>query len=160
MRRMTRYVGRWFLLVFMAASTLSGCIGSVYDRNAPIEQDAEAKQFRPVPEFAQVYIYRNSPEYVGAPGGVSINRSYAGETYARTYFRIYLPAGKHEITTSNGNVRNKMGVEVENGKNYFIWQEVISGFPPKFKLKLVDEATGKKGVMESALIRNKDFFKP
>jgi len=144
----------------VTAWLLTGCFGSVYDRNAPVEQDAEAKQFRSVPELAQVYIYRNNPEYVGAPGGVTINRSYAGETYARTYFRIYLPAGKHEIITSNGNVRNKMSIEVESGKNYFIWQELIPGFPPKFKLHLVDEVTGKKGVMESALIRNKDWFKP
>jgi hypothetical protein len=67
---------------------------------------------------------------------------------------------KHEIITSNGNVRNKMSIEVENGKNDIIWQELIPGFPPKYKLHLVDEVTGKKGVTESALIHNKDWFKP
>jgi hypothetical protein len=75
----------------------------------------------------------------------------AGKTGFKSFFKFNLPAGKHTFTSQDKS--SVLDVTTENGKIYYIWQEVKMGaFSGGSKLQIVDEATGQKGVKACTLI--------
>jgi hypothetical protein len=128
---------------------LSGCASVPM---APLEQDAQAKQFTPAPSRAALYIYR-SENFGGAiPMSVSVNGKAIGQTAAKTYFLLNVLPGKYTVESHAENVSN-LSLTAEAGKNYFVWQEVKMGmWMARSLLQQVDEAIGRAGVTESKLI--------
>ncbi|WP_413294802.1 DUF2846 domain-containing protein [Bdellovibrio sp. HCB185ZH] len=121
---------------------------------ASLAQDGQAKQFAINPKAAQVYIYRN--EFMGnqLKIDVFVNGEMRGQTMGDTYMLMTLPKGKHTIMSEAEN-KSTLDIEVENGKNYFVWQEVKMGmWIARNKLQIVDEATGKSGMRECKLIQD------
>jgi hypothetical protein len=77
---------------------------------------------------------------------------YLGETASKTYFYEEVAPGSHTVT---GKAENESSVTFQAvaGKLYYIWQEIKMGlFQPRNELQLVDEATGRAGVLESRRI--------
>jgi hypothetical protein len=128
---------------------LSGCASVPM---APLEQDAQAKQFAPAQSRAALYIYRNENFGGAIPMSVSVNGKAIGQTAAKTYFMLNVPPGKYSVESHAENVSN-LSLTAEAGKNYFVWQEVKMGmWMARSLLQQVDEAIGRAGVTESKLI--------
>jgi Protein of unknown function (DUF2846) len=137
------------LLLLSALATLWGC--ATIDK-APESADQSAKQFSAVPGGSVIYVYRNESLGAALSMPVTINGKPAGTTGARSYLRLELPVGTHNLTSQGDG--SKLAVTTEPGKVYYVWQEVKMGLMSGgSKLQLVPEDVGKKGVMESALIQ-------
>jgi Protein of unknown function (DUF2846) len=137
------------LALFAALAILCGC--ATIDK-APESADKSAKQFSAVPGGSVIYVYRNESLGAALSMPVTVNGKLAGTTGARSYLRLELPAGTHNLTSQGDG--SKLAVTTEPGKVYYVWQEVKMGvMSGGSKLQLVPEDVGKKGVMESALIQ-------
>ena len=148
---MTKLINRTFNAVFLTASCfiLAGCAAPNF---ASVEEDRVAKTFLPTDGKASLYIYRN--EFFGAavPIPVLVNGKSLGETGARTYFKISIPAGDHTITGQAENL-SIAKISTEVGKNYFVWQEIKMGmWKARNQLKQVVDSIGRAGVLESKLL--------
>jgi len=136
-----------FILV-ISLVVLTGCVGVV---KAPPALDAKAKEFKPDPATSQVYVYRNETLGGAIAMDITVDGKLAGETGPNSYFKFNLPAGEHTIRSQGDQSVLKLVTQL--GKLYFVWQEVKMGFfSANSELKLVSEADGKLGVMESVLI--------
>ena len=123
---------------------------------APADQDAKAKQFTPVSNKANVYIYRNENFGRAIPMTVSVNGKVLGQTAAQTYFWLQLNPGQYNLESHAENV-SMLNLSAEPGKDYFVWQEVKMGlWAARSLLQQVDDKTGREGVLESKLI-NQSF---
>lgn len=128
---------------------LSGCASVPM---ASLEQDATAKDFSTQPNKASVFIYRNENYGAAVPVTVSVNGKTLGQTAAMTYFRLNVAPGKYTINSHAEDV-SVLGLDVDAGKNYFVWQEIKMGmWSARSKLQQVDEIKGRAGVSESKLI--------
>jgi hypothetical protein len=142
-----RNIFSWVLLAALA--TLWGC--ATVDK-APASADSSAKQFTAVPGASVVYLYRNESLGAALSMPVTVNGKLVGNTGARSYFRMELPAGTHNLTSQGDG--SKLALTTEPGKVYYVWQEVKMGvLSGGSKLQVVPDDVGKKGVMESALIQ-------
>jgi hypothetical protein len=138
-----------FALIIFPLVLISGC-ASV--QLAPPPEDAKAKEFKPSPGRANLYIYRNEMYGAAVSMDVLVNGKMIGSTSAKTYFLIDVPPGKHNIISKAENDA-ALTVEATPNKSYFIWQEVKMGLLyARTMLLLVNEEKGKAGVLESALI--------
>ena len=131
---------------------LSGC-ASIPE--ASPELDQQAKTFSAPRGKAGVYIYRN--EHLGAAiqMQVLLDGNYVGHTAAMTYYYVEVPAGRHTIT-GKGENESVVTFDAIDGRLYYVWQEVKMGFMTmRNEVKLVDEATGRAGVMECRRVVSK-----
>jgi hypothetical protein len=135
-----------FAVILLAA--LTGCASVPL---APTDADSAAKTFATAPDSGNVYVYRNESIGSAIKMGVYVDEKPIGQTAAKTYFKVPLTPGKHKI---RGHAENNsvLELDVQPGKNYFVWQEVKMGaLSARNELQLVDEATGKKGVGQCKL---------
>lgn len=136
-------------LLLIAASLLAGCA------NVPLashDADALAKQMKPVPDKAVIYIFRN--EEYSAPWRVhvALDGNDIGATGALTYMRLVVEPGEHVITSLT---RHSTGlvVNVEAGRVYYVWQEIQMGFfQPRAVLQKVDRMTAEIALRTCQLI--------
>lgn len=121
---------------------------------APMEQDAKAKTFMTPPDRATLYIYRNESMGGAVPMTVSVNGRMVGQTAAKTYFHFNVVPGVYDIESHAENT-STLTLTTQAGKSYFVWQEVKMGlWMARSLLQLMDEKTGRAGVMESKLINS------
>lgn len=147
MKTLTRFA----LLSLVAGFVLffSGCASVPM---ATADTDAKAKEFKPAPGRASVYIYRNENFGAAIPMTLSVNKHTLGQTAAKTYFHVSVLPGRYTIESITENV-SSLNLTVDAGQNYFVWQEVKMGmWTARSALQQVDEAKGKAGVLESKQI--------
>jgi hypothetical protein len=139
---------KYSIAVFLILISLfvSSCVHSPM---ASPKMDAQAKLFHTVSDKAGLYIYRN--EIFGAliKMPIYIDQQLIGNTTADTYVFRVLEPGEHLVTSQGGST---LQLQVEAGKNYFVWQEVKMGVSPHTELHLVNEIEGKQSVMQCQLI--------
>ncbi|WP_434602590.1 hypothetical protein [Pseudomonas sp. Z4-7] len=83
----------------------------------------------------------------------TLNGKAVGQTVAKSYFMLSVPAGQQTLVSSAEN-DSELKLSTEPGKNYFVWQEVKVGFiKARNNLQVVDDKTGRAGVSESKLIQ-------
>lgn len=130
-------------------------------------EDTVAKQFVPKEKGAVVYIYRNELLGTALSINVHLNGYVVGQIATKTYLRIAVPAGKYTVE-SETMCEQMIGerppcdrfsttLDAHPGQLLFVWQEMKAGLTspkPKPVLHLVDEETGKKGVLECKLARS------
>lgn len=145
-------MGKAFGGIVLAAilAAASGCAS--VDMAAP-EADSAAKQFAAPPgDRAGVYIFRNETFGAAIKLNVVMDGRYLGETASKTYFYEEVAPGPHTVVGKAEN-ESKVTFDAIAGRLYYIWQEVKMGlFQPRNELHLVDEATGRAGVLESKRI--------
>lgn len=140
------------LLAAFFAFSLAGCAS--VNMSDP-KQDAAAKTFKAPQGNAGVYVYRNETMGAAAKMHVDLDGRTLGETGAKTFLYKEVAPGKHTITSKAENT-DSLEIDAKPGVLYYIWQEVKMGIlSARSKLHLVDEATGKKGVLESNLAETK-----
>jgi len=147
-----RVAGRLSVIV-MAVGLMSSACGNV--PLAASDISTQAKVRTPGPQKALIYLYRN--EWMGgnAKMEVSLDGRIAGKTQTKTFFVWEVDPGRHEIESEAENT-DKLVLNVEAAKTYFVWQEVKSGiWFPRTRLHLVDDAKGRAGVEECKMIQGK-----
>ena len=134
----------------IGAGFTTGCASI---QKAPASMDAEAKQFKTNPSYAQVYVYRNETLGAALSMPVAVNGKLAGTTGPNSFFKFDLPQGKHVITSQGDE--STLEIQTETNKNYYVWQEVKMGaFSGGSELQLVNESEGQKGVRECTMIQS------
>jgi hypothetical protein len=140
------------VLAAFIASTLVGC-ASVPMGDA--KQDAALKSFTAPADKAGVYIYRNESMGAAVKMDVDLDGAAIGQTAANTYLYKEVTPGKHTITSKAEN-SDSVEIDAKPGTLNYVWQEVKMGvLYARTKLHLVDEAEGKKGVLETQLAETK-----
>jgi Protein of unknown function (DUF2846) len=141
-----------FIAAVVLGAALSGC--SLVPL-ADDKRDAELKTFPVVPDAASLYVYRNDPAGALVRVDVKLNGTPIGKTATLTYLHRTLAPGKHKIESVSEN-NETLEVEAKAGALIFVRQELTLGLIPMFpgtKLQLMSEEDGKKGVLESKLVR-------
>jgi hypothetical protein len=134
------------------AAILAGC-ASVPMGDA--KQDAALKTFTVPADKAGLYIYRNESMGAAIKMDVEVDGKAIGQTAANTYLYKEVAPGKHLITSKAENT-DSIEIEAKPGTLNYVWQEVKMGLMyARTKLNLVDEAEGKKGVLETKLAETK-----
>jgi hypothetical protein len=137
------FIGVLIVLVFTGCATVP---------MANVEKDDLAKSFSITEGKANIYLYRNEIFGAAIKLPVVLDDKIVGDTAAKTYILLKVNPGLHTII-SKAEKDSELLITVEEGKNYFVWQEVKMGlWTARSKLHLVDEATGKDGVSECKLI--------
>lgn len=86
---------------------------------------------------------------------VELDGQAIGQTAANTYLYKELTPGKHTITSKAEN-SDVVEIDAKPGTLSYVWQEVKMGILyARTKLHVVDEAEGKKGVLETKLAETK-----
>jgi hypothetical protein len=114
-------------------------------------RDAELKAFKPSPDKAQLYVYRNESFGAAIKMTVLLDGRILGDTAAKTYLYSEIEPGNHRLTskTENDSVLDFTAV---GGRIYYVWQEVKMGlWSARSSLQMVDEQTGQAGVRECRL---------
>jgi hypothetical protein len=116
------------------------------------QEDARAKTFQGSPGTALLYVYRNETVGYSIKMDLLLNGALIGQTARKTFVLAKLRPGVHRLQSVAENTTT-LQVSVDPGKVYFVWQEVAWGFMyARSRLHLVDEATGKEGVLECKLV--------
>ena len=138
-----------FLFVFVSFI----CISCASVKLADTDADITAKSFAVDSGKSNIYIFRNEDIVLNTPISIQVNGAPLGNTGAKTYILAKVLPGKHTIVAKGENTE-KLIVETEADRNYFIWLEVRLGAVTNHgHLHLVNKAEGKKGVAESRLIK-------
>ncbi len=141
----------WFRAAFAAVILLSVFSGCATVPLAPPELDASAKQFAVPAGLSRIYVYRNEGIGFAVRMEVLVDGKLIGTTQGHQYLYADVPAGKHTITSMAENT-GTLDVVTETGRPTFVWQEVKMGLLyARCKLQQVDDATGRKGVLECKL---------
>lgn len=146
----------YFIIVLTIFYLLAGC-ASVTPTSLPLEStqyDTEAKKFVSVPDKAVLYIYRD--QFTGSIWQIPvfINGKFIGKTGGYTFFRIEIEPGSYTIQ-SNAENTSKLQLNVEAGKIYYVRHKTKTGFKEiRADLVLVDEKTGKDGVIQSRMLKH------
>lgn len=136
------------VLCTLIVSALSGCASVPM---ASMEADTSAKHFQPKNGYSNIYLYRNETMGAAVAMTVSLDGKVMGKTGAQTYFLWQVTPGKHEIASHTENT-SKIVILAQEGRNYYIWQEVKMGlWQPRSELQEMSEEQGRKGVMECKL---------
>lgn len=143
---------RKLLILCFIVSSLS-IVGCAKVPMAPVEQDVALKEFNPPSnDNSSIYVYRNC--FVGAAlkKTVYLDNKAIGESAENVYFHTLTSPGSHVLSTESEFSENDLPIETEGGKNYFVEQYIKMGvFVGGANLRLVDEETGKKNVLECGL---------
>ena len=116
-----------------------------------VKQDAALKTFSVPADKAGVYIYRNESMGAAVKMDVELDGKAIGQTAANTYLYKEVAPGKHTISSKAENT-DTVEIDAKPGTLSYVWQEVKMGLLyARTKLHLVDEAVGKKGVLETKL---------
>jgi hypothetical protein len=85
---------------------------------------------------------------------VKVDDQVIGETAINTYFYRPLAPGAHVLATESEFSDNKLNLNAEAGKNYYVRQYIKFGvFVGGANLEQVSEAEGQKGVASTKLAR-------
>lgn len=139
---------RKLVALCMISASLAGCASVPMGDPA---RDLALKQFDVAPDKAGVYIYRNELIGRAVKMDVEVDGKPIGQTAAQSYLYRELTPGKHTVTAKAENM-DSLEIDAQPGKLSFIWQEVKMGVVfARTKLHLVDEKTGRSGVMGTRL---------
>ncbi len=124
---------------------------------AETPRDAELKTFPVAPDSAGLYIFRNDAVGALVRVEVKLNGEPLGRTATQTYLYRQLAPGKHKIESVSENDET-LEVDAKVGTLLFVRKDLTLGTYPMFpatRLQQVSEEEGKKGVLESRLVKQR-----
>ena len=140
------------ILAVVIASSLVGCASVPM---GDVKQDAALKTFTVPADKAGVYVYRNESMGGSVKMDVAVDGVAIGQTAAKTFLYKEVTPGKHTISSKAENT-DTVEIDAKPGAINYVWQEVKMGVMyARNKLHLVEEAEGKKGVLETKLAESK-----
>ena len=136
------------LAVGAAAFALCACASVPMARP---ERDLEAKRFEVPPDRALLYVYRDETFGSAIKLTVVVDGQHVGDTAAHTFLLVPVAAGRHEVV-SKSEKDSTVELTAQNGKAYFVWQEVKMGlFAARSELHVVPADEGTKAVATCSL---------
>lgn len=142
-------IGNVGVILFVATLLLGGCASAPM---ASLEHDSSAKEFKPQPDKAGLYIYRSETMGMAFPMTVVVNGKTLGQTAAHTYFLVNVTPGTYRIESHAEDI-STLNLTLKANKNYYVWEEVKMGmWSPRSSLQQVGDDAGQKGVLDSKLI--------
>src|SRR5437762_3269507 len=136
------------LAVGAAAFALCACASVPMARP---ERDLEAKRFEVPPDRALLYVYRDETFGSAIKLTVVVDGQHVGDTAAHTFLLVPVAAGRHEVV-SKSEKDSTVEFTAQNGKAYFVWQEVKMGlFAARSELHVVPADEGTKAVATCSL---------
>jgi hypothetical protein len=139
------------VIISISLLLLGGCASVPM---ATPDRDSGAKSFIAPSDKGGIYIFRNESIGSAIKMDLVLDGKPIGQTAAKTYAYILVDPGKHTIVGESEN-DSSIEVDAEQGKLYFVWQEVKMGvLYARNRLQLVDDATGRAGVSECHLIES------
>lgn len=113
--------------------------------------DKAAKAFTAPPGKSRIYVYRNEGFGAAVTMDVFIDGRKLGQTVSKTYLVADVEPGPHKIMGKSEN-EHLIDLTTLAGRVYFVWQEVKMGLMyARNQLQVVDDRTGRAGVLESNL---------
>lgn len=111
-----------------AAAVLLAIAGCASTPEAPVERDAEAKQFAAQPATAALYVFRpDLPADLEAMDSVLfVDRRLIGATLPGTYFRVDLRPGEH-VLRGYAYDQGSLKIATRAGEIYFVRLNVENG---------------------------------
>ena len=139
------------LIIVIVLSAICSACASV--NLADSNDDSAAKTFSVADGKSNIYIYRNEDVILNTGVSIEVDGKKMGNTGPRTFILATVSPGKHTVVASGENVE-KLEVTTEAAKNYFVWLEIKLGVVTnRGHLHLVSMEEGKKGVMDSKLVK-------
>jgi hypothetical protein len=136
------------LAVGAAVSALCACASVPMARP---ERDVEAKRFEVPPDQALLYVYRDETFGSAIKFTVLVDGQHVGDTAPHTFLLVPVAAGRHEVV-SKSEKDSTVELTAQNGKAYFVWQEVKMGlFAARTELHVVPASAGTKAVATCSL---------
>ena len=134
----------------ISTALISGCASVPMASN---NQDSVMKTFKkPKSDKAGLYIFRDTFRGQGFKKTIYLDGVAFAETANNVYFYVQLAPGKHTLATETDFKNHSITFEVEGGKNYFAEQFIIMSLTQGIAgIKMVDEDTGKRGVLNTEL---------
>jgi hypothetical protein len=132
--------------VLVAIVSLAACaIG-------PTAQQTQAVRIEGAPGVGVVYLVRSNPDLSYLPATVTVDGRLIGTTYAGTYIRMQLPAGRHRLSgyaVDSGAIN----LDVQPDRVYFVHQTVAGSWRSPSSMtsffRLIDEQRA-RGMMVGA----------
>src|SRR2546423_9616925 len=107
----------------LVATALTACTSTP---QAPLERDADAKQFQTHPSAATIYVFRSQFNYLDSNSVLYIDGRLIGATLPGAYFRVDTVPG-HHVLHGIGLDGGQFALDARPGQLYFIRLDVIAG---------------------------------
>lgn len=127
---------------------LAGCASL-----SPSPQAMQAVDIQGTPGKAVIYVVRGNPDLSIVAAQIALDGEMLGTSYAGTYFRIEVPAGRHRLSgygVDGGNI----SLDVQADRVYFVQQYVtgIRRSPTSLSssYKIIDEAKARATMVGAA----------
>jgi hypothetical protein len=115
-------------------------------------EDLEAREFKPVPGKAVIYLVRINPDFNDRQAQVRIGDKILLKVYPGTYYRWVVDPGKHTITGYAGDI-GTITVQAEAGRIYYVRQQMTPlSRMPNSQFFLVNEKEGRAEVLRAVLL--------
>jgi hypothetical protein len=115
-------------------------------------EDVEAKEFKPVPGKAVIYLVRVNPDFNDRQAQVRIGDRLILKVNPGNYYRWVVDPGKHTITGYAGDIGN-ITVQAEAGRVYYVRQQMTPfSRMPSSQFFLVNEKEGRAEVLRAVLL--------
>lgn len=139
------------ILIIVILSSISVACASI--NLAEPDEDSAAKLFKVETGKSNIYIFRNEDVILNTNISIEVDGKPLGNTGPGTFILTVVSPGKH-IIVAKGENTDQLEVDTLAGRSYFVWLEAkLGAFTNRGHLHLVDEDEGKKGVMDSRLVK-------
>jgi hypothetical protein len=105
--------------------------------------DPQAVRIEGTPGMSVIYLVRTNPDLSYVPAQIALDDRMLGVTYAGTYFRLEVPAGRHRIS-GFGVDGGTITIDTQADRIYFIRQTVAGSWRSPTSLSsfysVIDEA--------------------
>ena len=127
---------------------------------APSTLDMAAKDFIPVPDRSNIYVFReDGDEGQTILFQVFLDGRLMGGIAVGTFLLTETPPGNHAISTFSKENQDSVYLKVEEGKNYFLEIEGKLGISTfRVTIKQVEEKVGRQGVIACKRAEGRKLF--
>ena len=132
---------------FLAAAVflLAACASTP---QAPLERDADAKQFRTHPGSGTIYVYRSEHDRLEDDTVLYMDGRIVGQTLPGAYFRVDTAPGRR-VLHGSGIDTGKIAIDTRPGQLYFVELHVIEG---QSHFRLVPEPVGRQRIAKCCVL--------
>lgn len=115
------------------------------------EADRAAKEFKPSPGKANLYVFRDESYGGAVKMSVLLDSRILGDTVMHTFLFTQVEPGRHTLVSKTENDA-VLQVDAQPGQNVFVWQEVKMGvWAARSQLLLVPETEARARVEQCSL---------
>jgi hypothetical protein len=125
---------------FAVIASMAGCAGF-----GPSAQQ-QAVRIENTPGVGVIYLVRTKPDLSYVPATFTLDDRLVGTSYAGTYYRLEVPAGRHRLSGYGGDTGG-ITLDVQPDRVYFVQQSVAGSWRSPSSLSSfftqVDEQRGR-----------------